>query len=563
MKLSIFYLSLLTFAALLLKFHLLFQISINQDEFNYLSRVYKYVHGSLTQPLQNFHVHLFPWLSVIGPNEVNQVIGARMVMYLLFLGTCSYIFLIGRYYLNTASALFSILCYISFASTVVNGANFRPDTLSTFLFLFALYHFLVKKESNISNIMAGLAMALALMFTIKSAIHMAVFGGLVLIRFFLSRDFQKTVVPISGFLLAFLLGCIIIYKLHCATFPSMTMAKQAQTIYNSYSTFVLFDRFFPQFKFFKFILGKNLIIWLFLATGIIFNTIDYLTKKNYPTNIYLFPLVLPLLSLLLYRNAFPYFYVFITPAATLFCGYMLWKLTGITKIKRKIICFMLVVIIGGAVFKDFIICYSAFSPKQTGTQHQILDVIHTMFPEPVPYIDGCSMVSSYPNVGFFMSSAGMEGYLKGGKPIIEKLLGEKRPLFLLANVPHLNLLLDDPAESDTNLAFMEEDWHALKSYFIHHWGPIWVVGKQLEFGGEFENHKFKIIVPGVYTIEGNEKVLIDDRIINAGDTVKLATGNHSIMNQGTPGLINLIWGDHLYRPAEKPISNRIFLGPFL
>jgi len=131
-RLSIFFMSLFTFAALLLKFHLLFQISINQDEFHYLSMIYKHMHGNLTQTLQSFHVHFFSWLTILGPNEVIQVIGARIVMYLFFLGTCIYIFLIGRYYLDATNGLFSVLCYISFVFTVVNGAGFRHDTIATF-----------------------------------------------------------------------------------------------------------------------------------------------------------------------------------------------------------------------------------------------------------------------------------------------------------------------------------------------------------------------------------------------------------------------------------------------
>ncbi len=562
-RLSIFFMSLLIFAALLLKFHLLFQISINQDEFNYLSLVYKHLHGSLTHTLNSFHVHFFPWLTILGPNEVIQVIGARIVMYLFFLGTCIYIFLIGRYYLDATSALFSVLCYISFVFTVVNGASFRHDTIATFLFIFALYHFLVKKESIIFNVAAGLAMAIALTVTIKSAIHMTVFGVLVPIRLFLLRDFHKTIVPTSGFLLAFLFGSIISYKLHMATIPGARMATLEHTISSAYSTFVLLDQFFPQLRFFKLTLEYDLFIWLFLATGIIFNTIDSVKRKKNPINLYLFAFLIPLFSILFYRNAFPYFYVFITPTVTIFCGYLLWRLTGIIKIKSRIIFFVLVVIVGGAVFKNFIGFYSVYSARQTQVQHQTLDVIHKMFPDPVPYIDGCSMVSSYPNVGFFMSSAGMEGYLKAGKPIMKKLLNKKKPLFLLANVPHLNLHSNGPAESGFNLVFMADDWQALKSYFIHHWGSIWVVGRRFEFKREYESYKFSIIVPGVYTVEGNENVLIDGKLIHAGDTVELKTGTHTIRNQGTPGLTKLLWGDHLYRPSEKPASNRLFIGSFV
>jgi hypothetical protein len=186
-----------------------------------------------------------------------------------------------------------------------------------------------------------------------------------------------------------------------------------------------------------------------------------------------------------------------------------------------------------------------------------------MFPDPVPYIDGCSMVSTFPGSGFFMSSAGMEGYLKKGESIMERLLTLKKPRFLLANVPHLNLHSDDPAKSYIGLSFMTDDWQTLKSYFIHHWGPIWVAGKHFEFKRGNENHRFKITVPGLYTVEGNQNVLIDDRLIQTGDVIKLETGNHIIKNRGSPGLTSLKWGENLYRPAEKPVFDRIFMGPFL
>jgi hypothetical protein len=562
-RLSVFFLLLLTVAVFLLKFHLLFQIPINQDEFSYLSRVYKYIHGSLSQPLQSFHVHFFQWLPLLGTNEVDQIFGARIVMYLLFLGTCGYLFLIGRHYTDTAGALFSVICYLSLLSTVISAASFRHDSIATFLFLFALYYFLVKEQSTIYNITAGLAMAIAVMFAIKSAIYMTAFAALILIRLLFSRDRRQTIVPICGFFLAFVLGALIINQLHMASLADETAAAQAHVISGAYSTFVTFGSFFPQFKFFKLLFPVDFMIWLFLATGIILNTIDSFQKKNLSLKVSLFALLIPLFSIFFYRNAFPYYYVFIMPTATIFCGYMLWRMTGIPKIKNKILCLVLVVFLAGAVFKNFITAYAVFFASPPKIQRQILDVIHEMFPEPVPYIDGCFMVSSYPDVGFFMSSAGMRGYLKGGKPIMKRILDEKRPLFLLANVPHLNLQSDDAAKSDTYLALMTEDWQTLKSNFIHHWGPIWVVGKHFEFTGEYESQKFSIMVPGVYTLEGNENVVIDGRLTAAGNTVELEAGDHVIGNQASPGSVDLKWGHNLYRPAEKPAADLIFLGPFL
>jgi hypothetical protein len=561
-RLSVFFLSLLTIAMLLLKFHLLFLIPINQDEFNYLSLVYKYTHGGLTQPLHSFHVHFFRWLSLLGTNEVNQVIGARIVMYLLFLGTCIYLILIGRYYLNTAGALFSAICYISLLPTVVNGASFRHDSIATFLFLFALYYFLVKEESIIFNLIAGFAIGIALVFTIKTAIHLVVFGALILIKLTFSRDLRKTFAPIAGFLLTFFLTAIIINQLHVSTFSVATNSTQVQYIGAAYATFVSFEQFFPQFKIFRLLLRFDFIIWLFIAVGFFFNAIDSLKKKKKTIHLSLWVLLIPLFSILFYRNAFPYFYVFIMPTVTIFCGYMVWRLTGIINLKSKILCLVLVVIVTGAVFKNFITAYLEFFARPPKVQHQVLNVVHKIFPDPVPYIDGCSMVSSYPNVGFFMSSAGMGYYLRAGKPIIEKLLNNKKPLFLLENVPYLNLHSDDPVKSDINLALMIADWHALKLNFIHHWGPIWVVGKHFEFKHKHEIYKFKITVPGLYTVEGDENVLVDGQMISTGSAIELKAGDHTICRQKTTGLINLRWGDNLYRPAERPASDSIFLAPF-
>jgi len=561
-RLSIFFLSLFVISSLLLKFHLLFQLPINQDEFSFLSQIYKYMDGTLNQPLNSFHVHFFQWLADLGSNEVNQVIGARIVMYLLFLGSCFYLYLIGKYYVDTAGALFALLCYISLIPTVVNGASFRHDSIATFPFLFALYYFLVKEKSLVFNVLSGIAMAIAVTVTIKSVIYMGVFSGLMIIRLISIRDHHKTIVPLIGFFLTFLLGAIMINQLHIATLASTTIAPHTQTISRAYSTFVSFTQFFPQFTIFKFLLRLDVVIWLFLASGIIFNIIDCFKKNNSIVNISLFALLIPLFSIFFYRNAFPYFYVFIMPTTTIFCGYMLWHLTGPIK-KYQVICFTMIVILAGAVYTKSIAYYSIFSSKSSKIQHQILDTIHKMFPNPVPYIDGCFMVSSYPDVGFFMSSAGMEGYLKNKKPIMEALLNDKRPLFLLANVPQLNLHADNAAESDTHLRFKADDWQALKSNFIHHWGPIWVLGKHFEFKGKFESNTFQITVPGVYTVEGNGKVMIDGHLISAGNTVKLDIGDHCIRNQETPGLINLKWGDHLYQPEEEPAPGQIFLGPFI
>jgi hypothetical protein len=561
-KLSVIFLSMLIFSALSLKLHLVFRIPINQDEFHYLSMIYKFMDGEPLSSINSFHVHFFSWVRFLNQNEVIQIIYARMVMFLLFAGTCINLFLVGRYYLDKVSSLFSVLCYISFVFSVVNGASFRHDTIATFLFLFALYLFITKKKSITYNVIAGIGIAAALAFTIKSAIYLTVPGAFILIRLIKRNRLREIIIPTSGFILALFFGFLIISEFH-VTSVGTSLPQKVQAASRAYSNFVFFDQLFPQFEIFKILLRVDWIIWLFLAAGIILYFFDCLKSKQIIKNICVVVLLFPLFSILFYRNAFPYFYVFAIPTATLFCGFTVKKLTDIVRIKNHVICLLVIIIFSGVVFKNFITWYSAFSNKQIIGQKQTIDAIHQMFPNAVLYIDGCSMVSSYPDLGFFLSSAGMEAYLKMGKPVMEKSLNSKKPLFLVANVPHLNLHSDTPAKSDTNLKLLTEDWQTLRSYFIHHWGPVWVVGKRFEFNSENEKQRFRIDVPGLYTLEGNKNVLIDGTLIRAGDVITLEAGEHSISNDGTIGAINLRWGDNLYKPSKEPDISDFFIGKFL
>jgi len=549
------------------KGHLLTQLPINQDEFHYLSFVYAYERGELTQPIQNFHVHFFAWLGAVSKNEVTQVMVARSVMFLLFLGTCAYLLLLGTHFIGAPGALFSVLCYISFRFTMANGASFRSDTAATFLFMFALYLFVVKKTSVISNIAAGIAMALACLFTIKAGMYLILFIPLSLIRLRASQNSLRSLKNTSYFAVALIFGSIAIYGLHAAAFPDSNSGNQVEFLGRAFSTFITFEQFFPAREYFLLTLRTNSVIWLFMLFGFCVYVFDLLRRKHYVRGhaAYLLVMLVPLLSLLIYRNAYPYFYVFLMPPATLFCGYGFWRLVSTVKPANQRVSIIVASVLTIFVFQNLILFYPFLSwraAQTTDAQHDLLSEIHKMFPDPVPYIDGCSMVSSFPKVGFFMSSAGIRPYLEDGDPVLKNLLVDKKPMFLLANVPHLDLHSHEPPKSFVGLALLEEDWVALQSYFIHHWGPIWVMGKEFNLRPETLSQNFEISTPGLYTVEADTEILIDGKLYHTGDVVRLEQAPHIIEATGTDVTIKLRWGDHLYRPKSEPSWTRLFLGPF-
>jgi hypothetical protein len=215
----------LVLAALSLKALLLSRWPVHQDEFQYLSMVYSYERGELARPFESFHVHFFGWLSAVGQNEVTQIIAARVVMYFLLLGTCFYLFRTARHFLSAAAATFSVLCYLCFLFTVSNGASFRHDTPAAFFIMFALYHFIVREDSALSNVLAGAATAVALLFTIKAAIFLPVFAGWFLLRLLPAGGRSKYLVRTAWFMGALIFGFMALYKLHAATLAQSAAGK--------------------------------------------------------------------------------------------------------------------------------------------------------------------------------------------------------------------------------------------------------------------------------------------------------------------------------------------------
>jgi hypothetical protein len=192
---------------------------------------------------------------------------------------------------------------------------------------------------------------------------------------------------------------------------------------------------------------------------------------------------------------------------------------------------------------------------------ELIETVHKIFPYKSPYIDGCSAISSFPKHGLFMSTWGMENYLKANTPIMLDILKNKNPTFLFANIPSLDLSLS--RENDftaINYPLLEEDWETLKSNYVHHWSIIYVAGKQFDFSSGEKHRNFDILIEGSYTYEGEDTIVIDGALIEPYDIIKLERSIHTIEPQKTPSKATLRWGEHLYRPQKEPTSIPTFYG---
>ena len=148
---------------------------------------------------------------------------------------------------------------------------------------------------------------------------------------------------------------------------------------------------------------------------------------------------------------------------------------------------------------------------QTIAQKETVKLVHKIFPEPVPYIDRCGMISSYPKVGLKMSTTDMEKYIEANKPIMRNMLIKQKPAFIVANSVHLDLSVPRGTRNDIfkNYPLLKEDYNILKENFIHHWGAIYVAGKHFDFDSTKKSQTIDILIPGNYTLESDGEVSIN------------------------------------------------------
>jgi hypothetical protein len=250
----------------------------------------------------------------------------------------------------------------------------------------------------------------------------------------------------------------------------------------------------------------------------------------------------PLLSLLVYRNAFPYFFPFILPSAMVLVA---WMVTA-RRWPAPVLMFLALSMTVWAALVAHL-----WSERGQTAQRQLVSAVHRMFPRPVMYIDRNSIIPSFPKRGFFMSTWGMLGY-RAGPPLFAGVLSRDTVPLVIVDGPALEDAFGGLTGLPNQYALLDEDKRTLRDNYIHHWGPVWVAGKTLQ--ATRAPADFAIAVPGIYTLKGGA-VSIDGKTIPAGGKIDLARGVHRVTT-AQPAAVTLTWGNHLWRPTnafEGPI----------
>jgi hypothetical protein len=536
-------------AAVVMKFTLTARLAINWDEFYYLEIVHRYVRGELGVQFQTFYVHFFSWLPLLGWDEVDQIVTGRLIMAVLGTGTAFLIYIVARRFVSQCGALFALLAYLSVTAVVGHSASFRADPIVTFLSLLSVFAILCEPGGLSGAALAGLTMALGVMVTVKLALHLAVMGAILWCVAQGTREFTKMSMT---FLASFSAAFAVLYLLHDSTLAAQPDVNASAFLHTSASK-VFFEGFFPRSSELIQITFSNPLFWLMMGEGATAAWTARQTKHDRSRSIWL-PLVLalPVLTPIVYRNAFIYFYPVILAPASILVGFSFDKHLNAARKPNRPLAAAVVTILVIAQCTILALHNASRLGDRIHLQRQTIAQVRTIFPQSVHYIGGFGILAGYPRDGFFMSSWGLETYRRAGEPVFPMLVARDQPPFLLADSPSLYDAMTSGVAVYEDRILLTEDAQFLRENYVPYWGMLFVAGKRLPASPGPAT--FNIAISGEYRLDAATPLSIDGKRLEPGDSIVLAAGEHRIDFGGEVGETTLRWAQASQVPALAPTN---------
>jgi hypothetical protein len=527
---------------LLWQIAMLLRKEFNWDEYYFLSLVFRYHQGTLEQPLQTFHVHLFSWLADLPWSDSNRIVAGRSAMLLLHLATLLFLYGLTRRLISAQAAIWSVVLYASLQFVLVHATSFRADPLITCLLVGALYLLADRQLRFPILLTALLAIGLAILVSVKSVIYLPLAAALVAYQLSQSSEKERGATYVTAALAISLTVFGGIFYLHSMSLK-MSEIADARILSSIAEKQFGSSAYFVGLRFFIVSMLVNACFYLLAIAGATYAAAALIGKAQMQMGkaALIVAFASPLLLPIFYRNSFPYAYVFMMPPVAMVAGF------AAAMLERYWRAFALLAAASAlATLPTF--------QRGQDSQREVEKAIHEMFPAAVPYLDRCGMIASYPLVNFFMSSWGLDNYLRAGDPVLTKAISSQQPAFLLATHPVFEEALGlSPSAPTGGYALLPEDVKTLKENYIHHWGPVWVAGKHLPAAQE--DIQLTVLIEGDYTFEAAAAGSLNGNAITPGTTIMLDRGSHSYAGPAA----TLRFGDHLVRPANLP-PKPFFLG---
>ncbi len=502
--------------------------NVNWDEFYFLSHVHAHLNGHLDRPLQTVFVHAFGWLAAIPGTEIDQITAARLVMLAFFGGSCFALHRIAASLTDRASADIAVLAFVTSGFAIAHGGSFRADPMAAGLLMGALAFVMTTQMRLWQGLCVAILCAFALLVTVKSALYFPVFIAALVWRW---EDWGVVLRSLAAAVLALGIAGVLFY-FHAAGITPTEGAAATENLSEAASVSLGGSGFLPRWP--------ELSLWLMFSAGAVALAVaGIIFAPNKRLMVVLALFALPLLSVVIYRNAFPYFFPFAVPmlmvavafGAHALRGGLIWKLS------------LMLMLASGVIQTQ-----RALS-EGNAAQRATLAEVHHLFPAPARYIDQNGMISSFEREGFFMSTWGIATYRAAGVPVFADLIDTTRPPLLLANRAELRNALRPAGDDGQSLGLMPQDAQTLRDSYVHLNGVIWLAGQDVTL--ENGVAEVRLPMPGAYRVETGAAIAINGRPAQKGDVLTL--GQETLEITGPQGnKVRLIWNT-AGRASQTPL----------
>ena len=542
--------------AIVLKFVLAFRINIHWDEFYYLSFVHDYARATLDVRLQTFHVHFFSWLTKLGTDEVGQIIAGRLVMAALASASALLTYLIARRFAARGAALFGVLCYLSLNFVLLHGASFRTDPIATFLVLLAVYAALRQPGRIAAALIAGAALGLATLVTIKTSVYYPALAAMIWCQ---PATMRERAVFSAFAALAFAVTFGPLYLLHDASLAAQAPAAAAGYLGQTASGMLLREGLLPRMAEFLWVVRLNPLFWILALAGAITAMAHALRAGERAAWLPL-ALALPLLTPLVYRNAFAYYYAFALPTSCVLVALLFEKLRQMAAARaRSPAATALALLIAAQII--LLAMHGGYNLADGITpQRRVLKAVHAVFPRPTPYIDAFGVVATFPRHSFFMSSLGLQNYRDAGRPVFPSLAARDQPPMLLVDSPSLYAAMFPGVTVRAHHELLPEDKQFLNENYLQHWDILFVAGKRLLPPAPDGRMTFQVAIAGEYKLESAVAVDIDGARVPPGGNIRLGVGGHRLTSSRPLEPVILRWAAARPAPDGAPVGLNGFFG---
>ena len=516
------------FALLAVQVAMVFTRAINWDEFFHFGQIVRYAVGEKVPLLQSPFLPMFAWVPGTTDMAIGDIRVIRLLMVPYELAILLAIYGCSRAFVPRPQALLAVLAYAGAGYVLTNMLVLRADPMATALGMGALWIVLARPLRAAWLALCAVLLLLAMACTIKSVFYgFPILGALLWRHEEIARPQRKA---IFAALAAAVIGGIAFLSLPLGQTGVLAKAAPLQQLALASIDRMFGAGLFPEGGYLLSQLGKAPYVPIAIAVGL---WQWFAREKTCSARVGIALLLVPFLTAAIYRNSYPYNFVFtLAPAAPVIALGLAWF---VERYGMKLVMLVIGASIGLVLLNE--------DRQPAKNQIALERGAHEIFGGPVTYIDNSGMVGRFTRaVPTFSTGWGLAGYQVQGKPRYKHAMEKHVAPMVIANSGTLaNALIGTPSDE----VLLPEDVAALRGNYIPHWSGIFVAGKIVEPGQGTET--IEVLVPGRYTLEGADTVL-DGKAVPVGEVVVLPRGSHNIARDPSRQVI-LRWGDHLPVPA--------------